>query len=198
MVRHTLHYYIKHHQTLIMVGTAALLLLLLGASLFFYVRESQVASELLIIKELKSLQEIFQKIDKECTIIGFEHDRNYIDFLNVRTFEGSEVGSMNLAYPQHWQGPYVHDNPTIQEKQFEIIKTKKGYFIVPGVGVRLHNGTVIGRDIVFDAESDIAHMALEENLQFEGKPLVAPLRAPENIENPLYIDDDNEVLVAMN
>ena len=64
----------------------------------------------------------------------------------VKSFEGSEVGSLNLAYPKKWQGPYLGDNPTFQGKAYQIIRTKNGYFVTPGDGIMLPNGLVIGRD----------------------------------------------------
>ncbi|MCK5632726.1 hypothetical protein KAH94_03190, partial [bacterium] len=102
--------------------------------------------------------------------------KNPINFLNIEKFVGSEVGSMNLAYPKQWEGPYLNDNPTIQEKEYMVVRTKKGYFITPGQGVRLGNGKVIGKDIIIDENSEIFSMMQDETtLQFEGKSLAAPL-----------------------
>ena len=52
--------------------------------------------------------------------------------------------------------------------------TKKGYFIVPGTGVRLSNGKVIGKDIVLDEDADIEQMAADDQaLRYRGKKLAA-------------------------
>ena len=133
-------------------------------------------TDVMIAEHIEQLSAIFKRIDKECSIIDFEHQRNYIDFLTVIAFEGSEVGPMNVRYPKKWQGPYLKDNPTMQTKYYEIVKTQKGYFIVPGQGVTLSNGKVIGKDIIFDGNADIAKMLeTEDVLVFHGRPLAAPL-----------------------
>ena len=61
------------------------------------------------------------------SIYGFDYQKNPINFLNIKSFEGSEVTSMNLTFPDQWEGPYLSDNPTIQQKDYLIVKTKKGY-----------------------------------------------------------------------
>lgn len=127
----------------------------------------------MIVDHVEELTDIFQRIDKECQIIGFEHEKNNIDFLNVVKFVGSEVGSMNLTYPNNWQGPYVKDNPTVQEKQYVVVVTKDGYYIAPGDGIELANGKVIGKDIIINKESDFAQLTGDpEALQYNDQPMV--------------------------
>ncbi len=156
---------------------AALLLLALaciGVVSLWY--QAKRGINVLITQEIQNLSEIFKKIDQQCGIIGFDHQHTYIDFLNVNSFEGSEVGATDLAYPEKWKGAYLRDNPTIQGKVYEIVRTKKGYFIVPGTGVMLNDGRVIGKDIIFDRNADIAKMTEERGvLNFNGKPLAARL-----------------------
>lgn len=130
----------------------------------------------LIADDIATLQDIFQHIDAQCTIIDFEYQKNPINFLNVKTFVGSEVGPMNLTHPERWEGPYLDDNPTMQEKEYQIVRTKKGYFITPGDGVILPNGKRIGVDIILDENADIEMMMHDPTmLMFEGKALAAPL-----------------------
>src|SRR3972149_6152876 len=76
---------------------------------FFY-RSKKYSTEL-IRQDIKQLVEIFKKIDEKCKIIDFDKQKNDIDFLNNVAFVGSEVGSMNLSYPDKWEGPYINDNP---------------------------------------------------------------------------------------
>ncbi len=161
-------------QQLLPIVTVALFLLLLFISIGHLLYESTAFKDALIASDVAKLAEIFERIDQKCKIINFEHRHNHIDFLTVKEFVGSEIGSMNLAYPSAWEGPYVKDNPTMQEEFYQIVRTKKGYFIVPGDGVELSNGKVIGKDIVFSAKSDIEAMAQDpEQLMFEGKVLAA-------------------------
>lgn len=130
----------------------------------------------LIVKELRQLQEIFMRIDKDCKILGFDHIKNPINFLNVGTFTGSEVGSMNLGYPKNWKGPYATDNPHVQNIEYQIIKTNKGFFITPGDGVVLPNGKIVGKDVILNENSDIATMMHDDRaLMSKGHELAAAL-----------------------
>ncbi|MGE0010018.1 MAG: hypothetical protein AB7F19_05770 [Candidatus Babeliales bacterium] len=157
-------------------GIVLFFTILLCISFFTWWQQASVWQEQVIDEHITTLLGIFKRIDAECHITGFEHQKNYIDFLNVATFAGSEVGSMNLAQPHKWKGPYIKDNPTIQEKQYQIVRTHKGYFIVPGEGVELGNGKVIGKDIVFDEDADIEAMMQDEHaLKFKEYKLAAPL-----------------------
>lgn len=138
---------------MIAIGVFAVLFLI---SVGMLVRQSSRSSDILIVQDVQELKQVMQSIHQDCKILSLEHTKNYIDFLTVKEFVGSEVGAMNLAYPQNWKGPYVKDNPTVQQRQYVILKTEKGYFIVPGDGVKLGNGKKIGTDIVLDSSTDVA------------------------------------------
>ena len=126
---------------------------------FFSTRyRAKLNTRVLIAQDVTRLQEIFKRIHQTCVIIDFDYQKNPINFLNVKEFTSSEVGPMNLVYPDKWEGPYVQDNPTIQAKEYQIVQTKKGYFITPGEKVTLPNGKVIGTDIILDEDADIAMM----------------------------------------
>jgi len=158
------------------VLTIILFVILIGISLFKLFYSVKVAADVIIIQEVQQLIDIFKRIDKKCKILDFDYQKNNINFLNVEKFAGSEVGPMNLVYPQNWEGPYLKDNPTIQDKEYQIVKTKKGYFIVPGYGVKLSNGKIVGKDIILDENADIPKMMADEKfLNFKGKALAAPL-----------------------
>jgi len=166
----------KRPNRIIPVLTILLFIILVGVSLYKMFYNIKITSDVIIVQEVKELVEIFKRIDKECKIINFDYQKNNINFLNVEKFEGSEVGPMNLTYPQNWKGPYLKDNPTIQNKEYQIVRTKKGYFITPGDGVTLSNGKVVGKDIVLDENADIQKMMADEKaLNFKGKALAAPL-----------------------
>ena len=61
------------------------------------------------------------------------------------------------------EGPYVQDNPTIQEEMYVILHNKSGYYIVPGDGVKLLNGKVVGTDVVLDYQTDMKQAMLQED-----------------------------------
>lgn len=132
--------------------------LLIVISFFMWWRQASVWQDQIINEHIAKLHEIFMRIDAECHIVSFKYQKNYIDFLNVVKFVGADVGTMNLANPENWRGPYLHDNVSIQEKYYQIVRTHKGWYIVPGEGVELSNGKVIGKDITFDEKADIDAM----------------------------------------
>lgn len=129
-------------------------LFLFGLSAYWIMFNARAYTDRLIAHDVLYLQHIFQEIDQTCGIRDFEHDKNVINFLNTNTFIGSQVGPMNLRYPKKWQGPYVKDNPSIQDKDYQIVQATKGYFIAPGDGVHLSNGKIIGTDIVLDEHTN--------------------------------------------
>lgn len=177
--------------------TVLFFVFLVGISLYKMLYDVKISSDIVIAKEVGDLVNIFKEIDKECKILDFEHQKIRINFLTVRGFVSSEIGSMSLAYPKKWKGPYIYDNPTIQGKEYQVVRTKKGYFITPGDGVKLSNGKIIGKDIILDENADIAKMIKDkEFLNFDGKPLAAPLGIGSNkfsrvmMENIIRADDD--------
>ncbi len=109
----------------------------------------------LIIGHLKKLKEVFEKIHADCKITGFRHGKDKINFLNVKSFAGSIVGSMNLLYPKKWAGPYMDFNPSVGNKLYQIMFIRDGYYILPGDGVRLGNGQIINRTMHIDSKTDI-------------------------------------------
>jgi hypothetical protein len=158
------------------VLTVGLFVFLFGISIFSLIYKSNANTAAMIEKDLHQFVDIFKQIDKDCKILNFDYTLNRINFLNVKSFSGSEVGAINLAFPQHWKGPYVADNPTIQGEEYLIVVTHKGYFVVPGTGVRLPNGKIVGRDVVLNKDADIeAMMKIGGVLNYKGTPLAAKL-----------------------
>lgn len=133
----------------------SLLLILFGISVFVLWKQAKSSTDVVIAQDVAQLQKIFEDIHRDCGIVDFEHTKNYIDFLTVKEFVGSEVGAMNLLHPTNWKGPYVQNNPTIQEKEYIILRTEKGYFIVPGEGVALGNGKIVGKDFGLNENADV-------------------------------------------
>jgi hypothetical protein len=154
------------------IVTASLLAILFVIAVYRYSTQMHTITNDMIVDHVEELADILKKIDKECQIIGFQYEKNYIDFLNVAKFDGSEVGSMNLAYPSEWKGPYLKDNPTIQEKQYVVVVAKTGYYVAPADGVVLANGKVIGKDIIINKDTDFdALMRDPELLLYNKQPM---------------------------
>jgi hypothetical protein len=155
----------------------ALLVLIAGVSIYFLLWRSKAIVDDVVVEDVQHLQQIFKKINDRCGIINFDYQKNLIDFLTVKSFVSSEIGTMNLAYANNWEGPYVQDNPEIEGKYYQIIKTIKGYFITPGDGVKLANGKVIGSDIVLDYNTDIEKLMMDPTAlqSYNKKPLAAKI-----------------------
>lgn len=155
-------------------GISIALSALIGITLWqLYVEAKRTASRT-IREHVAEIAQALSAIDAECGIIEIAHDRNYIDFLSVGQFSGARVGPLKLKNPEKWRGPYLQTTPLIQEKMYELIRMKDGFAVVPGNGVQLANGKIIGKDIVFDRSGDIdTFLTAETGLEFEGKPLIA-------------------------
>jgi len=175
MDRTHLHYVVSRYVIPAGVVTIMAGLIALSAINFFY--EQQHTDVNVLSHDLAQLANIFERINDECGILSFDHQKNHINFLNVEKFAGSEVGPMNLANPQKWQGPYVQDNPTVQGHEYLVVSTQKGLYITPGEGVELPNGKVVGRDLTLSPETDLDRLATDpEGFSYRGSPFVLPLK----------------------
>lgn len=167
---------ILHKKTLFPLFVVSLLIGFIAVTWYVTKYYAKEGSSVIIARDIAQLRDIFNRIHKTCGIIDFDYQKNQINFLNVKEFTGSEVGPMNLVYPDKWEGPYLEDNPTMQAKEYQIVETKKGYFITPGKGVKLPNGKVIGKDIILDKDADILLMMEDPHkLMYNGTALAAPL-----------------------
>jgi len=174
------------------ITLAALLLF----TIWFLMYRAKADQSGMIVKQVQQIAEIFKKIDADCGIIGFEDEggnriKNYIDFLTTKAVAGSQIGSMNVLYPQKWQGPYVNENITAQEHYYYVINIKGDYYIIPGDGVKLSNGKVIGKDIIIDASSNIEDMTKDPMaLNYNGQPLAVRLDIKKAAPVPVSPDID--------
>lgn len=160
-------------------------------SMWMFFKHSMYSLDSIIEQDVKQLQEIFKRIDKDCKIIRFAHEKNYIDFLTVKEFVGEQVGAMTVAYPKRWNGPYLHHNPTVDNIHYVVVRTKEGYYIAPGDGVMTSNGKMIGQDIILNSQTDIeALLQRSDNLKSSTGVFVAKLELVSNnvmheMEKPL-------------
>lgn len=168
------------------VLTTVLFVALLGISVFNLIYRTKTIRDEMISSDISRLSKIFKKINDDCRISGFDYQKNNIDFLNVERFSGSEVGPMNLVYPNNWKGPYLSDNLAIQNRVYQVAKTKHGYFLVPGESVVLSDGKTIGKDIKFEEHTNISAMTAKGGILYRN-------------ENPLAmkIEIDKGVLSKM-
>jgi hypothetical protein len=161
---------------IISIAMGAVIAGLLVVSVMNFVYRADFDTGAMMADDIKKLARIFDEINKTAGIVSFDHQQNVINFLTIGSFTGSEVGSMNLAYPAKWKGHYVKDNPEIQGKEYMVVRTKKGYFITPGNEVKLPNGAIIGQTLILDENADIQAMMADRNkLYFHGRVLAAPI-----------------------
>jgi len=166
------------------LGVGIGIAVILFSVIFSFMYRSKALTTEVVADDIKKLVTIFDDINKQCGIISFDYQQNHINFLNVGTFKSSELGSMNLKYADKWQGPYVDDNPSVQGKEYMVVRTKKGYFITPGKGVKLPNGKVIGEGIILNEEADIEAMMRNPNkLLFKNKAFAAPLNLSKKVSD---------------
>jgi uncharacterized phosphosugar-binding protein len=148
----------------------------IALALFTTYKKTHETNGLMIADHVQELSDIFTKIHKSCGIISFDYQKNPINFLTVKSFVGSEVGSMNLAHPKKWRGPYVAEGSSIQPDDYQIVRTTSGYFITPGEGCILPNGSVVGEDVLLHENAHILTMIQPGGvLNHNGKALAAPI-----------------------
>jgi hypothetical protein len=181
---------IKYHYFLpIIVGIG--IVFFVGITFFDTIYRSKNDAGIMIAQTVVQLRDIFHRIHKTCVIIDFDNQQNSINFLNVAKFTGSEVGPMNLVHPDKWEGPYLPDNPTLYHIAYQVVSTKKGYYVTPGNGVTLPNKKVIGKDIILDQKADIDAMILNpQELLYKDKPLAARLDLGSSMNMQFFLNDD--------
>jgi hypothetical protein len=150
--------------TAIIIGFV--LLGLLTFTLYRFYGSARIATQRAIIEDVEQIGTALENIDATCEIVAIVRDRTLIDFLQVQAFAGNQIGPLQLRHPEKWHGPYLDHNPLIQDIPYELIKTREGFYVVPGRGVRLDNGKIIGKDITFTSETDIG-MYLNETWGLE-------------------------------
>jgi hypothetical protein len=148
---------------------------------------------MMMVSQVIILRDIFHRIHKTCQIIDFDAQKNPINFLNVEKFTGSEVGPMNLVYPEKWQGPYLKENPTMYHIAYQVVSTKQGYYVTPGDGVKLPNKKIVGKDIILDQKANIdAMMANPQELMYKDRALAARLELGTPMNMQFFLNDDSD------
>ncbi len=157
-----------------LIGLGLLALLLVPA--YYFLQRARRVEEASVVSTVQKLAALFTKINKDAHILGFELEKTPINFLTVRSFVGSTVGSMSLEFPAKWAGPYSQETPKIQDHYYYVLKNDHGYYIVPGDGVELEKGKTIGKDIVLGSHTPIEELLRSEPaLLYEGQPLIVKL-----------------------
>ncbi len=170
---------------------------ILASVVIKFLTQVRSANDELIAQQVVQLQQIFKRINDSCKITAFRHKKDHLDFLNVISFAGTVVGPMNLLEPQHWEGPYLEESLTVGGVEYQIVGTKSGYFIVPGDGVKLANGLVIGKTLMVTPQSNIERMMRDpQALMSNNKPLAAKIPMYQTVFDKLtksdFVDEESE------
>lgn len=148
----------------------------IALAFFTTYKKTHESAGLMIADHVAQLSGVFANIHKKCGILSFDFQKNPINFLNVKSFSGSQVGSMNLRHPKKWKGSYTQKIPAIDQNDFQVVRTHKGYFIAPAEGIKLPNGLIVGEDIILNDDADITIMVQDGGpLNYQGKALAVPL-----------------------
>jgi hypothetical protein len=129
------------------IFSSLILLVLLALFIYKVMHNRAYYLSSVIEQDVTIIAKVLASIDKDCGILSLSREHLPVNFLTVKSFVGSSVGGLNLAYPQKWQGPYLQINPTHQERFYDLIQTNEGLFLLPGLGVSLPSGLVMGRDV---------------------------------------------------
>jgi hypothetical protein len=159
------------------IFSASLLTILLFIFIFRIINEKPYHLAAIIKSDLDQIEKALTEIDTQCDILQLTSDRVPVDFLNIIKFEGSTVCGINLAFSNRWKGPYLKRNPMLQGKFYELIKTKYGYYLIPGNKVTLPNGYIVGKDFSIDTNTQIDNLTKPNGyLNYRGTPLARKIK----------------------
>lgn len=187
------------------VFSSTVLALMLIISLFKVYYNKPYFTASLIGNDVKIVHDALHSIDKRCNILRFNNRRVILDFFTVSSFDGSVIGGVSLAYPKKWTKAVLHRNPIIQQKFYEVVRAQDGFFVVPGEGVTLPTGLVMGKDVVIKRQTQVGPMIRPDGkLFFKGIKLAKRLQFKIGDWDPVIqlnqetIEDINSILKEFN
>lgn len=124
----------------------------------------------LIQGDLNQIAHATYLMDHDCGLQELRTGRHPIKLLTQKTPPESVI---ELSHPENWRGPYLHKVLTLQGKPYELLKTKNGLYVVPGNGVKLPSGAVIGDTFSWCANTDMNALSQSGGILFyQSAPLV--------------------------
>ena len=115
--------------------------------------------------DLYRIAAALKQLDNDCSISDMRVGLHPIELLTHQNLPSEHI-YIDLKNSENWDGPYLSGSATIQGKPYQLLKTKRGLFVVPGDGVQLPLAFIIGQDITWHAESDIAALSAPGNVLF--------------------------------
>lgn len=156
---------------------AIMLLAIVVVPAYYFWHQASQANSRVIAQDVQKMAIAFAKINEDSRLLGFDLDKTPVNFLNVKAFSGPTIGSMSLEHPERWKGPYLEKTPMVSDTYYYILKTPQGYYLVPGDGIQLEGGKVLGRDIIITPHTAIEDLVKNEPaLTYNGQPLIVKLK----------------------
>lgn len=139
------------------VGMGALVVLISLCTLHFVMRSPQWRVSV-VQSDLHRIAKALRALDRDCFICDMRVGLHPVQIL-TRTHANQNSMYIRLKNPEKWRGAYLEHVPTLQSKPYQLLKTNKSLFIVPGEGVTLPSGLTIGTDVEWHADTDVASLA---------------------------------------
>lgn len=126
--------------------------------------------------DLRHIADAVTRMHHDCEIKKMRVGIHPITALAKRRIQPYDLQNITLAHPGSWKGPYLARVPVVQNHPYQLLKTHRGLFIVPGTGVTLPNGQIVGRDLEWHARTDVTALADSGGpLFYQGQPLMAEI-----------------------
>jgi hypothetical protein len=152
---------------------SALAVGVLGACTAYFVTHGGVDGAV-VRSQVRLLGKALQKAHNDVRFMQILPGKHSLDFLVASRFECDSNAGIGVERKNAWKGPYLNRIPTIQGHPYVLLKTSKGLFVVPGDGVELPSGIVIGNGISWSDKMDIKALMSDGNMLTIGKyPLAA-------------------------
>jgi len=149
-----------------------IMLLLMGLCFAFLFMNYPSLKTRLVRRDMQRIVRALYQVDRYCHIETVTPGLHPLNFLTLPRPTERDFCGIELEFPKQWTGPYFSEVPVLDNTPYQLLKTEKGLFLVPGNGVRLPNGNVIGIDIVWHYTTEVAALAQQGGaLWYDGIPL---------------------------
>ena len=134
-------------------GSIILIALITLCTMHFVVRAPQWQVSV-VQTDLHRIASALRALDTDCYITDMRVGLHPVSVLTRRSLADGPF-YIELKESKNWKGPYLKNSPTLQDKPYQLLKTNKSLFVVPGEGVELPSGLVVGTDIEWHADTDV-------------------------------------------
>jgi len=145
---------------------------LLGICTAHFVANGSAWSAHVVRADLHNAVEALSRFDTDCGLKKVLPGIHALDFLTMSYLPVDSLAGFDIQNVRAWQGPYLKTVPVVDGRPYVLLATESGLFVAPSYGVRLPSGKLLGRDVVWDWQSDIDAMTADDApLSHQGEPL---------------------------